>query len=56
MKVSPFQPDAAPSGTCPVQPPPVPETSPVMRASPDRDAEDPRQDDALEEPGYGHGV
>ena len=57
MKVSPFPFDAGPpSGARPVQAPAVAETPPVMRASPEREPDDPRQDEALEEPGYGHGV
>ena len=29
---------------------------PAMRAAPERDGDDPRDDETIDEPGYGHGV
>ena len=55
MPVSPFEPEmAAPAADGPAVRDADARTE--MRASPPGDEEDQRRDDAIDEPGYGHGV
>ena len=58
MAGSPFEPDVDPRPSVDGQrePPHDGAVTPAVRASPHEDREDPRTEDTLDEPGYGHGV
>ena len=55
MKVSPFEMDAG-GAEPPVQPYPDPNARTAVTAARHDDDEEPRRDETIEEPGYGHGV